>query len=119
MSDNISVPPGFVWTYPGEIDSVYDGDTPICHILFHPNEGGEAHGVHVRVEGINAPELNTAAGKVAKEYAETLLTPGLQIMLVAHAKDKYGRFLARIILPDGTDFGDRMIESGNAVPYMT
>lgn len=112
-------PPAFVWTYPAAIDHVRDGDTVVCHVLFHPNEGGEAHAVHVRVEGINSPEMNTAEGKAAKTYAETLLPSGTQVMLVARKRDKYGRFLARIIMADGSDFSERMVAAHHAVPYMT
>lgn len=118
MSEVIK-PPSFVWVYPAGVDHVHDGDTVVCHVLIHPNEGGELHEVHVRLEGINAPELNTAAGKAAKAYAETLLTPGMQVSLVARKKDKYGRFLARIVMPNGDDFSTAMIAAGHAVAYMT
>lgn len=114
----IQTPAGFVWTYPAAVDRVYDGDTIVCHVLIHPNEGGELHDIHVRVEGINAPELNTALGKEAKQFAETLLPVGEQVMLIARKRDKYGRFLARITLSNGSDFGDKMIASGHAVPYL-
>ncbi len=112
-------PPSFVWVYPAGVDHVHDGDTVICHVLMHPNEGGELHEVSVRVEGINAPELNTAAGTAAKAHAAALLPPDTQVMLVARKRDKYGRFLARIVLPSGEDFSSLMIAAGHAVPYLT
>jgi micrococcal nuclease len=111
-------PPGFVWTYPASVDSVYDGDTIVCHVLIHPGEGGELHDTHVRIEGINAPELNTAAGTQAKDYAAGLLPPGTQVTLVAHKRDKYGRMLGRLILPNGDDFSSLMLSAGQAVPYL-
>lgn len=112
-------PPAFVWTFPAAVDHVHDGDTVVAHVLLHPNEGGEAHEVSIRVEGINAPELNTAAGKSAKVYAETLLPPDTQVMIIVRKRDKYGRFLGRIVLPNGDDFSEEMVAAGHAVPYMT
>lgn len=117
MSEVIK-PPAFNWVFPAAVDSVYDGDTIICHVLIHPGEGGELHDTHVRVQGINAPELNTAAGVAAKAHAATLLPSGTQVMLTASKRDKYGRFLARITMPDGTDFSERMIADGKAVAYL-
>ncbi|MBA3432028.1 MAG: thermonuclease family protein, partial [Actinobacteria bacterium] len=75
--------------------------------------------IAVRVEGMNSPEMNTAEGKAAKVYAESLLPPGTQVMLTARKKDKYGRFLARITLPNGDDFSTSMITAGHAVAYLT
>ena len=115
----MKAPPGFVWTFPAEVDRVQDGDTVVAHVLLHPNEGGEAHAVNIRVDGINAPELNTAAGTAAKAYAETLLPPGAAITLIARKREKYGRFLARVILSNGDDLSALMIAAGHAVPYLT
>jgi len=112
-------PPSFVWVYPAGVDHVHDGDTVIMHVLIHPNEGGELHAVSVRVEGINAPETNTAEGKAAKAYAASLLPSGSQVMLTARKRDKYGRWLARIVLPNGDDFSTLMIVAGHAVAYTT
>lgn len=115
MSDMLTRP-GFIWQFPATIDRVIDGDTIVCHVLWKP--GDEAHGVDVRVDGINAIELSQAFGKEAKVYAETLLdadvlssefTSGLPVTLVARKKEKYGRFLARIVLGDGRDFGQEML----------
>jgi endonuclease YncB( thermonuclease family) len=115
----VNVPRGFIWTIPGEVDRVHDGDSVICHLMVHPNEGGEAHGVNVRLEGINAPELNTAAGVVARDFLAALLPSGTQVTLVAHRREKYGRFLARMIDPDGNDISGLLLTAGHAVPYLT
>lgn len=105
----------FVWTYPAEINEWHDGDTPICHIHLSPTI--EWHGVHVRVEGINAPELHDAGGLAARDYANEICPPNSQVTLLASRPEKYGRFLARIQLPDGRDFSTLMIESGHAAAY--
>jgi endonuclease YncB( thermonuclease family) len=33
------------------------------------------------------------------------------------SKEKYGRYLAKITLPDGSDFASAMVAAGHAVPY--
>ncbi len=106
----------FSYRFPATIDQWHDGDTPIVHRGAQP--GVTIHGEHVRVQGINAPELSTAEGKAAQAYATQLCPPGTAVTLVADKVDKYGRFLAYVILPDGSDFGQKMIAAGQAVPYM-
>jgi endonuclease YncB( thermonuclease family) len=105
----------FTWIYPAVVDRWIDGDTPVCHVRLTPSV--EWHGVHIRVDGINAPELKDAGGAAARDYAVELAPLESDVTLLASRAEKYGRLLARIQLPDGTDFGTRMIASGNAVAY--
>jgi endonuclease YncB( thermonuclease family) len=105
-----------VWTMPAMVDRVIDGDTIVVHMQFMP--GKELHGEHVRVQGINAPELSQAGGAEARDYARGLLPIESPITLVMSKEDKYGRCLAKIIMADGRDFGDVMLAAGQAVPYM-
>lgn len=104
-----------VWTYPAMVDSWHDGDTPKCHIRLTP--AIEWHGVHVRMEGINAPELHAAGGTASRDYANQICPAGSSVTLLASRTEKFGRFLARIQLSDGSDFSTRMIEGGHAVAY--
>ncbi len=124
--------PRHVWTYPGFVDGVIDGDTVVAHVYVHPFEGGELHGVHIRVDGINALELSQKYGGEARDYARKLLSsdvgsfvPGLPITLVARHAEKYGRWLCGIVLPDSRDFGSLMLTARAsdgttplAVPYL-
>jgi micrococcal nuclease len=71
----------------------------------------------VRLAKIDAPEMKTDEGKAAREFALTLLQPGLKVMLTSHELDKYGRVLGSIELPDGRDYGELLIEAGHAEPY--
>lgn len=76
----------------------------------------------LRIYGVNAPEMSTDAGKAAKQWAiEWFRThcPGgkFTIQTRKDAKEKYGRYLATIIAPDGANFNADIIASGNAVPY--
>ena len=98
----------FIWQYPGEVDRVIDGDTVVCHVRFSPTQ--EEHDVSVRVDGINALELSQQFGGEAKAFAQSLLPVGAKVTLVARDhREKYGRFLARIVMADGRDFGMQML----------
>lgn len=113
----------FIWQFPATVERVIDGDTMVCHIRITPTD--EQHGVSVRVDGINALELKEAFGMEAKAFAEKRLPAGTAVTLVARDhREKYGRFLARIVLADGTDFGAVMLTTKAsdgvtpfAVPY--
>jgi endonuclease YncB( thermonuclease family) len=67
------------------------------------------HGVNVRLEGCNAIELRKQFGEEARTYLAALAPPGTAIMLLHRKREKYGRFLARAILADGTDLSTAML----------
>lgn len=67
----------------------------------------------VRVLGMDAPEMDTAAGRAAKEAAVTLVA-GQPVRLRVVGKDAYGRLLAHATTADGTDFAKALIRSGHA-----
>jgi endonuclease YncB( thermonuclease family) len=104
---------------------VIDGDTVLLTIdllgFDHFVPGSDLDGksrMACRVFGINAPELRTVEGEDALGYAMSLLPAGSRVAVVSHGYDKYGgRFDGNITLPDGTDFGQRMLDSGHAVVY--
>lgn len=104
----------FVFQFPATIDDWHDGDT--CYVHRGARPGVVIHGEHVRVEGINAPELSAAGGADARKYAASLAPSGTQVVLVCSREEKYGRLLARIILPGGRDFSAEMLAAGQAVP---
>lgn len=105
----------FEFRFPALIDEWHDGDTCYVHRASQP--GIVIHGEHVRVEGINAPELREVGGPASRDYAEALAPVGTVVTLVCKNVDKYGRFLARIELSDGRDFSTLMIAAGYAAPY--
>jgi len=101
--------------YHGTVDVVHDGDT-----IYVKLDVGFDLMVYtrVRVDGINAPELSTDAGKVARDFARTLVAPGDAVQVVSYGWDKFGgRIDGSISLGDGRDFAQVMLESGNAKPY--
>ena len=76
----------------------------------------------LRMYGINAPELPTQPGKDAKTWAiawfQTHCPLGqFTIQTVKDTKEKYGRYLATIIAPDGANFNADIVAAGHAVPY--
>jgi endonuclease YncB( thermonuclease family) len=102
--------------YPATVVDYHDGDTLHLNLDL-------GFGIHLmapiacRVWGINAPELNTDAGKVARAYAIKLCPPGTDVSVLSHGWDKYkGRFDGQLTLPDGKDFGQEMLDAGHAVP---
>ncbi len=108
--------PPFVFSFPATIDRWIDGDSCVVHRGATP--GVEIHGEHVRVQGINAPEMRDAGGAAARDFAVSLAPPGSAVTLICTKPDKYGRLLARIVLPDGLDLSELMINAGHAVAYM-
>lgn len=102
------------WVVQGVVINVHDGDT----ITVDVDLGWYlTYRVHVRILHINAPELSTPEGKVAQQAAASHMPAGSIVILTSHALDKYGRSLGSLALPDGTDFGQWMLDHGYAVPY--
>ncbi len=121
MSD-LRAPAGFVWQFPAVIDRVVDGDSLEVHVLRGADD--VEHGVNVRLEGMNAIELKAEFGREAQAYLAALAPPGTPITLLHRKREKFGRFLARAILADGTDLSTAMLtakasdgETPLAVPY--
>ena len=120
----LRAPTGFVWQYPALVDRVTDGDSLECHVLFQAEY--MRHAVNVRLDGINAIELRDEFGREAQSYLAALCPPGTQIMLLHRKREKYGRFLARALLADGTDLSTAMLTAKAsdgvtplAPPYLT
>ena len=104
--------------YPAVVVDFHDGDT--CHLNLDLGFGVHLMApVACRVYGINAPELVTDEGKAARAYAIEICPPDTAVTVLSHGWDKYkGRFDGQLTLPDGSDFGGRMVSSGHAVVFM-
>lgn len=110
--------------YPARCVAIHDGDTVTLdidlgfdHLIAGQDWDGHTR-LACRVYGINAPELSTPAGKAALAYAQTILHVGDICQVLSHGWDKYGgRWDGTITLPDGTDYAQRMLDAGQAVPY--
>ncbi len=97
---------------------VIDGDTLIVQVgLWF----GQSVIEHVRIAGIDAPEMKgrcpseTEAAKAARLYLAGLVSGGA-VELRDVRREKYGRALATVVA-GGVDISSRMIEAGHARPY--
>jgi micrococcal nuclease len=96
---------------------VVDGDTITV--------GSNARTEYVRLIGINAPEPNDPGGPEcyaaqATAHLRELLTSGTVVLdfdPTQDQRDMYGRLLAYVTLPDGTDVGEEMLRDGFAHEY--
>lgn len=101
--------------YRGIVDQVHDGDTVYAKL-----DVGFDLTVYTRIRilGINAPELSTEAGKVARDFARSLLKVGDPVKVYSHGWDKYGgRIDGELFYGGSLDFAATMIAAGQAVPY--
>ena len=89
----------------GIIVNVVDGDT--VHLL---NENAEK--LKVRLQHIDAPELDQSYGKESKFVLEKLIL-NKKVIVIGNNKDKYKRLLGVISL-DGLDINLEMIKKGAA-----
>ena len=87
----------------GPAVSVLDGDT--IEVL-HNNQDER-----IRFNGIDCPEKGQAYGKRAKQAASALVY-GKKVTLQTFGKDKYGRTIADVILPDGTNVNHELVKDG-------
>jgi endonuclease YncB( thermonuclease family) len=119
-----------MYEYAAQVLKVTDGDTFHLDVtLVDINPGLDLDPIKmtiqlvIRLYGVNAPELKTAAGKTAKAWVEQWLTdhaPDGQIVLhtMKDRREKYGRYLGIMFSLAGDCLNDDLVASGNAVPYM-
>ena len=76
----------------------------------------------VRLSGINCPEKDTEAGKLAKAFTEQWIDRILDskvdviVLVKNHKKDKYGRVLG-VVSGNGEDLAQQLQMNGHAKPY--
>lgn len=101
--------------YPATVTSVHDGDSCTC---LADLGWGVWRVVTVRLNGINAIELNQPGGREARDHLLGLLPLNSTITLVSMGWDKYGdRTDAAIVLPSGVDVAAQMVTDGFAVAW--
>ena len=95
-----------IYEYRAQLLGVHDGDT-ITVMLDKGLKGYQ--GTHIRLNGMNAPELATAAGKAALAHLLALIGPttALVIRTIKDAPDKYGdRWGGKVWLESDGTWGD-------------
>lgn len=84
-----------MYQYFAEVLRVIDGDT----IKARVDLGMSTYTVQsIRLRGIDAAEINTAAGQVSTMFVKMNLPPGRKILIDSYGLDKYGRWLCDIHL---------------------
>lgn len=112
-----------LFEYRAQCTEVIDGDTLRMHVDLGFSVWRDER--RMRLSGINAPELHSHdpaqrdKAKQARDRVYQLLPPG-DVCTVRTQKDereKFGGYLAEVILGDGTNLNELMLREGLAVPY--
>jgi micrococcal nuclease len=109
-----------MYQYRAIITSAYDADTVTADIDL--GFGVWLRGQKLRLYGINAPEVRgeeREEGLKSRDALRAKLGLGVVecsclVVTYRDKKGKYGRWLAKILLEDGTDVNDWLISSGLA-----
>jgi micrococcal nuclease len=116
----VTYTPPAVYERRATVTSVWDADT--LHIV--ASLGCDTQlSMTVRLYGLNAPELATPEGRVAKAWTEAWVADhaaaGFVLRTLRDKREKYGRWLADLLPDDGSpSLCTALLESGHAVPYM-
>ncbi|MFZ4616548.1 MAG: thermonuclease family protein [Rectinemataceae bacterium] len=94
-------------TIEGRVVGVHDGDT--ITVL-----QGTTH-YKVRLDGIDAPELSQAFGKVSKAFASDFAF-GKTALVKVSGKDRYGRYLGEVFV-EGRSLNREIVREGLAWHY--
>jgi micrococcal nuclease len=112
-----------MYTYKAAVIDVIDGDTVKVDIDL--GFGIWLRDQSIRLAKINAPELKGDTFKAAQESKEFLkklvLNKWVQIKTEKDSKEKYGRWLATILIEEDKnliDINSKMIVEGYAVKYL-
>jgi endonuclease YncB( thermonuclease family) len=89
----------------GKVVKVIDGDT--FDLLI------EKKTIRVRMFGIDSPERGQSYNVKAKEFTASVIA-GKEINVSIHNKDRYGRFVCEVFLPDGTYVNAEIVKAGYA-----
>ena len=93
-----------------EITSVHDGDSMRVRCP------GERRTVAVRMEQIDAPELEQAYGKSARDHLRKLCPVGSKATIQTQGRDQYGRLLGNVYC-SGKSVNEEMVAAGAAWVY--
>lgn len=108
-----------MYQYKAKIIDVYDGDTVTALVDLGFLSFRE---MKLRLYGIDTPELRGAekieGRKVRDIVREMILHKEVTINSYKDKQGKYGRYLATIILEDGLNINEWLVENGHAKPYL-
>ena len=95
-------------TYPGKVTAVKDGDTVEMLVNGKP--------LRIRLFGIDCPEKGQPFGEKARQYTARLCF-GKVVKAKKVDMDRYGRTVAEVSLPDGSDLNMQLVQAGYAWQY--
>jgi micrococcal nuclease len=104
-----AVDEGRAQSFSGRVVGVADGDT--IDVL------RDSRAVRVRIYGIDCPERGQAFGRQAREYTSKLAF-GKTVTVHVRGTDRYGRFVADVLLPDGSSLNRELVRAGLAWHYV-
>jgi micrococcal nuclease len=108
-----------MYEYRATVVSVYDADTVRLDVDLGFNTW--VRNWPFRLNGIDAPELGTPAGRAARDYLRSLCPPGAQLtaITIKDRAEKYGRMLADLYHADDpvNSINQDLIDAGHAVAY--
>jgi micrococcal nuclease len=94
--------------FTGQVVGIIDGDTiDVLH-------NGQAE--RIRLNGIDCPEKKQPYGTKAKQFTSGLIF-AKQVTVKAFKKDRHGRTVADVLLPDGTNVSHELVKAGFAWWY--
>ena len=102
--------PALTWAWPGKVISIQDADT--ITVL---TEGKQQ--VRIRLYGIDAPEGGQAYGNRATQFVKGVLDGNPVVEIDVKDTDRWGRTVAIVILPDGTNLNEEIVRAGYAWVY--
>ena len=94
--------------FAGKVIGVSDGDT--MTVLRDQTQ------VRIRLYGIDCPETGQDFGSRAKQFPSELAF-GKVVKVVPRDRDRYGRLVADVVLPDGRMLNDELVKAGLAWWY--
>ena len=103
-----AIAPPAVAEFAGRVVGVSDGDT--ITVLRDRTQ------VRIRLYGIDCPETGQDFGFRAKQFTAELAF-GKVVKVVPRDRDRYGRIVAEVVLPDGRVLNDELVKAGLAWWY--
>lgn len=107
-----------MYNYKAKIIDVYDGDTVTAVVdlgFLHSQE------MKLRLYGIDTPEMRGPEKEEGKKVRDILrsmiLDKEVTIRSYKDKQGKYGRYLANIVLEDGLEVNQWLVDNGHAKPY--
>ncbi len=100
--------PSYAASFPGQVVGVVDGDT--IDVL----RNGKSE--RIRLYGIDCPEKKQPYGNQAKWFTSDL-TFRKTVTVIVKDRDRYGRTIGKVILPDGRSLNRELVRAGYAWWY--